>query len=70
MNSVEPPKQELVYSPAILILSQDLYPRKLEVVREYIQNASDAIDSFNAIAPLIDDTSEPSSRFRSKAAAC
>jgi hypothetical protein len=59
MNPVEPPKEELVFSPAILILSQDLYPRKLEVVREYIQNASDAIDSFNAIAPLIDDNSEP-----------
>jgi hypothetical protein len=52
-------QKELVYAPAILILSQDLYPRKLEVVREYIQNASDAIDAFAAIAHLIDDASEP-----------
>jgi HSP90 family molecular chaperone len=59
VNPVEPSKEELVYSPAVLILSQDLYPRKLEVVREYIQNASDAIDSFNAMAHLIDDSSEP-----------
>jgi len=59
MNPVSPPRgEELVFSPAILILSQDLYPRKLEVVREYIQNASDAIDSFNAIAPVIEDTTE------------
>ena len=58
MNPSAPPK-EFVYAPAILILSQDLYPRKLEVVREYIQNASDAIDSFGAMAHLLDDTSEP-----------
>jgi len=58
VNPVASPK-ELVYAPAILILSQDLYPRKLEVVREYVQNASDAIDAFSAIAHLIDDTSEP-----------
>jgi hypothetical protein len=51
--------EELVYAPAVLILSHDLYPRKLEVVREYIQNASDAIEAFAAIAHLIDDTSEP-----------
>ncbi|MGB7436358.1 MAG: ATP-binding protein [Candidatus Acidiferrum sp.] len=51
--------EELVYAAAVLILSHDLYPRKLEVVREYIQNASDAIDAFSAIADLIEDTSEP-----------
>jgi len=56
-----PPQQseELVYAPAVLILSQDLYPRKLEIVREYIQNASDAIDSFASIAGIIKDNSEP-----------
>jgi hypothetical protein len=59
MNPIAPQKEELVYAPAVLILSQDLYPRKLEVVREYIQNASDAIDAFGSIAHLIDDTSEP-----------
>jgi len=58
VTPVDSPK-ELVYSPAIIILSRDLYPRKLEVVREYIQNASDAIDAFSQIAHLIDDTSEP-----------
>jgi len=51
--------EELVYAPAVLILSQDLYPRKLEVVREYIQNASDAIDAFVSIADVIEDSSEP-----------
>jgi len=50
--------EELVYAAAVLILSHDLYPRKLEVVREYIQNASDAIDAFSAIADLIGDSSE------------
>jgi len=50
---------DLVYAPAILILSQDLYPRKLEVVREYIQNASDALDSFGEISHIIDDGTEP-----------
>ena len=59
MNPASLPREELVYAPAVLILSQDLYPRKLEVVREYIQNASDAIDAFSAIAHLINDTSEP-----------
>jgi HSP90 family molecular chaperone len=34
--------EELVYAPAVLILSEDLYPRKLEIIREYVQNASDA----------------------------
>lgn len=50
---------DLVYAPAVLILSQDLYPRKLEVVREYIQNASDALDSFAEISHIIDDGTEP-----------
>jgi hypothetical protein len=51
--------EELVYAAAILILSHDLYPRKLEVVREYIQNASDAIDAFTPISDAIEDRSEP-----------
>lgn len=50
--------EELVYAPAILILSHDLYPRKLEVVREYIQNAGDAIDAFSSISDVIEDRSE------------
>ena len=32
------------------LLSQDFYPRQLEVIREYIQNASDALDAYSAIA--------------------
>ena len=51
--------EDLVYAPAILILSQDLYPRKLEVIREYIQNASDALDTYSAIANVIEETAEP-----------
>jgi Histidine kinase-, DNA gyrase B-, and HSP90-like ATPase len=51
--------EELVYAPALLILSQDLYPRKLEVVREYIQNASDALEAFAAISDQLDDPTEP-----------
>jgi hypothetical protein len=51
--------EELVYAAAVLILSQDLYPRKLEIVREYIQNASDAIDAFAAVSDIIKDHSEP-----------
>jgi len=51
--------EELVYAPALLILSQDLYPRKLEVVREYIQNASDALEAFAAIADQLEDSTEP-----------
>lgn len=58
MDEVESPhgsSDELVYAPAISILAGDLYPRKLEIVREYIQNASDALDSFSAIAEQIED---------------
>ena len=51
--------EEYVYAQALLILSRDLYPRKLEVIREYIQNASDAIDAFIAISDQIDDYTEP-----------
>jgi Histidine kinase-, DNA gyrase B-, and HSP90-like ATPase len=51
--------EELVYAAAVLILSQDLYPRKLEVVREYIQNASDALDEYRSVAEYIGDRSEP-----------
>lgn len=53
------PAEELVYAPAILILSEDLYPRKLEIVREYIQNASDALDDYRVVADVIDDGWEP-----------
>lgn len=49
--------EELVYAQAIPILAGDLYPRKLEIVREYIQNASDALDAFSRIAEHIDDDS-------------
>jgi len=63
MSAVKPASgndsDELVYAPAILILSHDLYPRKLEVIREYIQNASDALDEFISIADVIDDHAEP-----------
>ena len=41
--------EELVYAQAIVILADDLYPRKLEIIREYIQNASDAIDMFQRV---------------------
>jgi hypothetical protein len=58
MTSPTSSNEELVYAPAVIILSSDLYPRKLEIVREYIQNASDAIDSFAAIADVLEDTSE------------
>ena len=51
--------EEYVYAQALVILSQDLYPRKLEVIREYIQNASDALDAFTAISDQIDDYTEP-----------
>lgn len=51
--------EELVYAPAIAILANDLYPRKLEVVREYIQNASDALDIFRRIADQIEDSTAP-----------
>ena len=47
--------EELVYAAAVLILSEDLYPRKLEVVREYIQNASDALDEYMSVADQIED---------------
>jgi hypothetical protein len=50
---------ELVYAAAVLILSEDLYPRKLEVIREYIQNASDALDDFISVSEYIEDTAEP-----------
>lgn len=47
--------EELVYAPAVLILSEDLYPRKLEIIREYVQNASDALDAFEGVAETIED---------------
>ena len=58
MTSPPQEHEELVYAAAILILSQDLYPRKLEIVREYIQNASDAIDAFGSVAEIVKDDSE------------
>jgi molecular chaperone HtpG len=51
--------EELVFAPAIFILADDLYPRKLEIVREYIQNASDALDDFAPIADYIGDQADP-----------
>lgn len=51
--------QELVYAPAIPILAGDLYPEKSQIVREYIQNASDAIDAFRQIAEAVDDRTDP-----------
>ena len=50
---------ELVYASAVLILSEDLYPRKLEIIREYVQNASDALDAFEGVAETIEDDWEP-----------
>ena len=58
-NSVEE-SDELFYAAAVPILSEDLYPRKLEVIREYIQNASDALDDWLKISDLIpSDRTEP-----------
>jgi hypothetical protein len=51
--------EDLVYAPAILILSHDLYPRKLEVIREYIQNSSDALEAYADISDIIEDSAEP-----------
>src|SRR2546430_1911494 len=51
--------EELVYAAAVLILSEDLHPRKLEIIREYIQNASDALDEFISVADYLEDRSEP-----------
>jgi len=52
--------EELFYAAAVQILSEDLYPRKLEIIREYIQNASDALDDWLKISDLIPaDRTEP-----------
>lgn len=51
--------EELVYAAAVLILSEDLYPRKLEIIREYIQNASDALDDYRLVADAVEDRWEP-----------
>ncbi len=48
--------EDLVYGTAIVILADDLYPRKLEIVREYIQNASDALEAFGRVASILNDT--------------
>jgi histidine kinase/DNA gyrase B/HSP90-like ATPase len=56
---LEGDSEELVYAAAVLILSEDLYPRKLEIIREYIQNASDALDDFIRVAEYLQDRSEP-----------
>jgi len=47
--------EELLYAAVVQILSEDLYPRKLEIIREYIQNASDAIDDWLRLGDLIED---------------
>lgn len=54
-----PESEELVYAAAVVILADDLYPRKLEIVREYIQNASDALDSFSRVSDVINDPTDP-----------
>lgn len=55
-----PEDNELLYAAVVQILSEDLYPRKLEIVREYIQNASDALDDWLRISDLIpEDRTEP-----------
>jgi hypothetical protein len=52
--------EELFYAAAVQILSEDLYPRKLEIIREYIQNASDALDDWVRISDLMPtDRTEP-----------
>ena len=52
--------EELFYAAAVHILSEDLYPRKLEIIREYIQNASDALDDWLKISDLVPgDRTEP-----------
>src|SRR5207302_8809691 len=52
--------EELLYAAVVQILSEDLYPRKLEIIREYIQNASDALDDWLRVSDLVpDDRSEP-----------
>jgi hypothetical protein len=58
-DSVED-SEELFYAAAVQILSEDLYPRKLEIIREYIQNASGALDDWMKISDLIpSDRTEP-----------
>src|SRR5260370_19541966 len=58
-NEVED-SEELFYAAAMQILTEDLYPRKLEIIREYIQNASDALDDWLKISDLIPgDRTEP-----------
>jgi Histidine kinase-, DNA gyrase B-, and HSP90-like ATPase len=47
--------EELLYAAVVQILSEDLYPRKLETLREYVQNASDAIDDWLRISDLVPD---------------
>jgi len=52
--------EELFYAAAVQILSEDLYPRKLEIIREYIQNGSDALDDWLKISDLVPgDRTEP-----------
>lgn len=52
--------EELVYAQAIPLLASGLYPRKLMIVREYIQNACDAIDMYAGVAEHLSyDTSDP-----------
>jgi hypothetical protein len=50
---------ELVYAQAIPILASGLYPEKVQIIREYVQNASDAIDAFRQIAEHIEETTDP-----------
>lgn len=50
--------EELLYAAVVQILSEDLYPRKLETLREYIQNASDAIDDWLRISDLVPESQD------------
>ena len=59
MEDVASDREELVYAPALVILADDLYPRKLEILREYIQNASDALDAFVRVADWLEDDATP-----------
>src|SRR5260370_38964655 len=52
-------EEELLFAAVVRILSEDLYPRKLEIIREYIQNSSDAIDDWLAVADHIHDQTDP-----------
>ena len=56
----ESPTEDELKEVVVRMREKGLYPRKLEVVREYIQNASDALDDWLKISDLIpSDRTEP-----------